>query len=177
VSDVVGLDLSLTGTGVAASSGVATFKPAARITPSKKNPITDHIRMRWVRERVLNFVEENSPRMVVVEGLAFNSRTGKATERAGLWWLINMPLWEAEIPVAVVAPTTRAMYGTGRGNADKETVFAETLRRFGGIFDIKNNNEADAVLLYAMGMERLGAPLVDLPATHTRAMGSVNWPK
>lgn len=174
---VVGLDLSLTGTGVAAANAVATLKPPVSLMPSKKNPITEHMRLRYVRERVLKFVQENEGQLVVVEGLAYSSNTGKATERAGLWWLVNMALWESEIPAAVVAPTTRAMYATGRGNADKEAVFVETLKRYGHLFDIKNNNEADAVILYAMGIERLGAPLVSVPPTHSRAMGSVSWPK
>lgn len=174
---VVGLDLSLTGTGVATQEWVATFKPPASVTPTKKNGLPEHPRLGWVRDEILRAIfKDETPDLVVVEGLAFASKTGKVSERAGLWWLINMALYERDVKVAVVPPTTRAMYGSGKGNADKETVFVETLKRFGHAFDIKNNNEADAVLLYAMGMERLGAPLVDLPATHTRAMGSVVWP-
>lgn len=172
---VVGLDLSLTGTGIVTATAVATLKPPASVVPSKKNSLTEHARMAWVRDSIWAIIIADKPELVVVEGLAYASKTGKVNERAGLWWMVNMALWESEIAVAVVPPTTRAMYGTGKGNADKETVFVETVKRYPE-FDIKNNNEADAVLLYAMGMERLGAPLVNLPATHTRAMGSVVWP-
>jgi crossover junction endodeoxyribonuclease RuvC len=175
---ITGLDLSLTGTGVATENGsVVTLKPPAKVTPSAKKPeIAEEDRFNWILDELDTLLVHGLTDLVVIEGLAFASKMGKQTERAGLAWMVRLRLYNAGIPYTLVAPTTRATYGTGKGNSDKELVFVETLKRFGHLFDIKNNNEADAVLLYAMAHDKYGEPLVQLPETHRRALGSVVWP-
>jgi hypothetical protein len=166
---------------------VATLKPPTKVTPGKARPeVREEERFAWILDQLDYFYDgfyegkpstaTARPDLVVIEGLAFSSNTGKATERAGLAWMVRMNLWARKIPYVLVAPTTRAMYGTGKGNADKETVFIETLKRYGDMFDIKNNNEADAVLLWAMAHDYYGEPVVTLPETHRRALKSVVWP-
>jgi crossover junction endodeoxyribonuclease RuvC len=176
---ITGLDLSLTGTGVATENGfVATLKPPAKVTPSKAKPnVAEEDRFNWILSELEILLLHGSTDLVVIEGLAFASKTGKATERAGLSWMVRMMLWREGIPYAMVPPTSRAMYCSGKGNSDKDTVMIEAVKRFGHIFDFKDNNAADAVILWALAHDKYGSPVVTLPETHRRALGGVVWPQ
>lgn len=108
--------------------------------------------------------------LVIIEGPAFSTNNGMAHERAGLWWrLFEHFAREVNVQTEVIGPTLRAKYATGRGNAGKDEVLAGALRRYPSA-PITNNNEADAVVLAAMGARWLGKPIDDLPKTHTDAM-------
>ena len=39
-----------------------------------------------------------------------------------------------------------------------------------------SSDRADAYWLWAMGMAAYGSPVVELPKTHTAALGAVTWP-
>ena len=69
----------------------------------------------------------------------------------------------------VVPPKTRAKYATGNGGADKRAVLA-AVRAAYPQFTIRNDNEADAVVLAAIGARSLGHPIDDLPASHLAAL-------
>lgn len=165
MTSVLGLDLSLT------STGIARRRTVGRLTPPKGQ--SGLVRLRWIRERVLEAAAGAD--LVVVEGLAFSSNTGKAAERAGLWWLVADALDTAGIPVAVAPPASRCRYATGKGNAPKDAVLAAAVRRFPDV-DVTGNDQADALWLCAMGCEYLGAPLADMPALHRQALSGVAWP-
>lgn len=162
---VVGLDLSLTSSGFARGSSVG------RLTPPKH--LTGLERLRWIRGSVLEVVAGAG--LVVVEGLAFSSHTGKAAERAGLWWLVVDALDVAGLPVAVAPPASRCRYATGKGNAPKDAVLAAACRRFPAV-DVTGNDQADALWLAAMGCAYLGYPMVELPVGHRQALSGVAWP-
>lgn len=167
---VVGLDLSLTGTGVAGSAGWTDV-----IRPSAK--LRGHNRLHHVRAAVLEMIPADIA-MVVVEGPSYgnqgSSRQSGHHERAGLWWLVTHALWTRDIAYAVASPASRAKYATGKGNAGKADVIRETTRRFGWFAG--GEDEADALVLAAMGADWLGHPLAPMPATHRRALDNVRWP-
>lgn len=162
---VVGVDLSLRSTGVAGRGWVD------RVVPPRG--LTGLPRLRWIRSAVLDLVRPAE--LVVIEGLAFASTTGKAAERAGLWWLTVDSIQAADVPVAVVPPACRCRYATGRGNASKDAVLAATIRRYPDV-PVTGNDEADALVLAAMGLDHLGCPLTTVPVTHRAALGAVSWP-
>lgn len=162
---VLGVDLSLT------STGIAQRRTVGRLTPPKG--VTGLDRLRWIRQHVL--VASAGVDLVVVEGLAFSSNTGKASERAGAWWLVVDALDAAGLSVAVVPPASRCRYATGKGNAPKDAVLAAACRRFPDV-DVTGNDQADALWLAAMGCEYLGAPMVELPVAHRQALSGVAWP-
>jgi hypothetical protein len=67
-------------------------------------------------------------------------------------------------------------YATGKGMIAKDAVLAAVVRRYVGI-DVTCNDEADALILAAMGARHLGQPIEDsLPLTHLAAMDNVHWP-
>jgi hypothetical protein len=119
IPTAIGLDLSLTGTGVASSRGwTRVLHPPAKAR--------GHVRLDWIRDNVLEHVGSVDEHLVVVEGPSYgNQGAGRQSghhERAGLWWLITHALWKRGIDYAVASPAGRAKYATGKGNAAKADV-------------------------------------------------------
>lgn len=172
---IVGIDLSLSSTGIAVAwpeDGVAQVdhirtKPTADTLPARWN------RLRDITDEAMAWVDNAD--LVVVEGLAYASKSPHATERAGLWWMLANRLLHNDYPVAVVPPTSRAKYATGKGNAGKDTVLAAVVRRYPDV-EVTSNDEADALILAAMGARSLGHPIeTDLPLAHLDAMNKISW--
>lgn len=181
---VVGLDLSLTGTGI------------ARILSSESgHHWVDHTRLGTdtagldlaARGKRLNGLSHRvtghlarlgRPDLVLVEQPSYGSSGGSAHDRSGLWWLVLSRLTAAGVPVAEVTPVHLKMYATGAGKGGKDAVLAETARRYRDLApELSTNDEADALILAAMAWQHVtGTPLVPLPATHTRTLDRIRWP-
>lgn len=179
MSAVVGLDLSLTATGIATPIGVRTVrsKGAAGATLDDR-----YERILQLVERIGLTLADDAEQMdeddllVVIEAPAFSRTTGHQHDRSGLWWLIVHALLLSGNAVVEVQPTARAKYATGRGNAGKDEVLAAVIRRYPDV-DVSNNNEADALVLRAMGCDWLGAPLAEVPKANRAALDKVVWPE
>lgn len=166
---VRGLDLSLTGTGVAGAGWAQTL--------GSKGRRADTYAMRRARLHGLadRIVEAVGPcDLAVVEGPSYGSQGAGTWDRAGLWWLVVDRLAARNIPLAVVAPTARARYATGDGRAGKQDVLAAATFRYG--IRLRDDNQADAMVLCAMGHDWLGDPLAEAPETHRAALDRVEWP-
>jgi|SRR5690554_1256851 len=165
----VGLDLSLVSTGVAAVVPAGTWTTVVRV-PTEL-PTMD--RLRQIRQRVMDLARGAD--LVVVEGLALHSQTGQHLTRAGLWHLVMERVDAAGIPWAQVPPASLKRYATGRGNAPKDQVLAAVLARF-GVTTARGHDEADALILAAMGADHMGSPVVTMPPRHRDALRAVAWP-
>jgi crossover junction endodeoxyribonuclease RuvC len=173
---VIGLDLSLTSTGIAVidRDGPITLR---RIATTGKT--TDTLAERWYRlDRIVgplkHLVDRHQPALIVIEGPSYGSRTGHQHDRSGLWWLVVDALPE---PIVEVPPTVRMRYATGKGQAQKDAVLAAVVRRYPHA-DVTGNDVADALVLAAMGRRWLGCPIeTSLPNTHLAAMDGVRWPE
>ena len=163
--NIVALDLSLTGTGIS-NNGV---------TSTVKTKLTDEARLSFIYDAIWDHCWPKTPDLIVMEGLAYSSVMGKATERAGLWWIVKMGFWHRDVPVAVITPNARAKFATGKGNSGKDEVMLAAALTYPEA-NIKNNNEADAQILYAMAKDHYGEPLVPLPALNKKALDAVQWP-
>jgi crossover junction endodeoxyribonuclease RuvC len=168
---VVGIDLSLTTTGIA-------YPDCTTHLVESKGKLTDSLTQRRsrlcdIRWAVLDHCIKAD--LVVIESPAYSRTQGSQHDRSGLWWLIvdNLHMWGT--PVAEVTPSGRAKYATGKGNAGKDEVIAAVVRRF-PTFTGSNNNAADALVLCAMGLDHLGYPIADMPAVNRTALGAVRWP-
>jgi crossover junction endodeoxyribonuclease RuvC len=162
---VVGLDLSLTSTGL--SHGVNTV----RVEPRR---LTGWDRLRFIADRVTAYCIGARPELVVIEGPAFSRQGSGQHERGGLWWFVTERLDDSGYPLAVAAPTALKKYATGKGNVGKDEMVLAAARRFdwfeGG------NDEADALWLAAMGADYLNKPLLTMPALNRTALDKVQWP-
>ena len=171
---VVGVDLSLTGTGIATADGVRTIGSSGRKGASLR---VRHARLADLATQVVLAVSEAAaPRtaLVVLEAPAFSRTTGHQHDRSGAWWLLVDELLAAGHLVAEVAPTCRAKYATGKGNAGKAAVVSAVSHRYGVVF--ADDNAADAFVLRAMGLHRYGQPLASVPKAHAAALDAVAWP-
>jgi Holliday junction resolvasome RuvABC endonuclease subunit len=163
---VIGLDPSLTHFGIASSRGwTRVLKPASR----------GHVRLQQLRDDILEAIPADVV-LVVIEGPSYGSQARQAGhhERAGLWWLVAHTMWKRGIDYAVAAPAARAKYATGKGNAAKADVVREVTRRFDWFTGAED--EADALVLAAMGADWLGHPIAPMPQTHRKALDAVRWP-
>lgn len=171
---VLGIDPSLTGTGLALINTDDRLV-AETWTIVTKGHHSDTLLQRLDRlDTIVDFVAAVDADLAVIEQSAYSRTAGHQHDRSGLWWLIIARL-QPRIPVVEVPPTTRARYATGKGNASKDTVLLEVARRYPHARPA-NNNEADALVLAAMGARHLGHPIDDLPKTHLAAMDAVHWP-
>lgn len=177
----MGLDLSLTCSGLALIDGPLLEDTWTETSKGKRG---DTWRQRSNRlddlgNRIIRWVVESEPDLVVVEAPSYGSQGGSTHDRSGLWWAVVQALYELVPQVGLVAPTARAKYGTGNGRAQKKEVHDTVKQTYGHAADlaIKTNDEADAVLLAAMGARHLGQPIepFEVPKSHLDAMDKVAW--
>lgn len=166
---VLGVDPSLTGTGWARidTEDRLTIECGTIATkPSGPAVYARYLRGRFISRFISRFIlgldsQQNlAADLVVIEAPAFASKTGSVHERSGLWWQIVAECWYNGVDVLEVPPTSRAKYGSGKGNASKDAVLAAAVRQYSQA-PIANNNEADAVILAAIGARVLGEPIED----------------
>lgn len=171
---VLGLDLSLTGTGICYldGDGIAVLRTV------RCGKLTGHERMRWILDAIAETQRGQHVDLVVIEGPSYGSQGGQRGhhERAGLWWLVAQSLSDRGRSYAVVAPKARAKYATGNGNDGKKRVLEHVRERYGHLRTIANDNEADALVLAHMGVDRLGGHLVDVPELNRQAIDRADWP-
>lgn len=177
---IIAVDPSLSATGVAMLSpgptwSVGTIKPPVTTNPDlavaankRMNDIMWALAF-WQTEHAQPTHGHGRVDLAVIEAPAYSRGMGMAHERAGLWWRLYSMLHEQSIPVLVVLPNLRAKYATGKGNAGKDQVLLAASRRYPGV-PMTNNNEADAVVLAAMGARWAGHPIDSLPKAHVDAM-------
>lgn len=182
---VVGLDLSLTRTGMAA----ARDGKLAEVADAKSSAIKDETaeetahRIATLGDQIIEWVLGDDCELAVIEGPSMNSKFGKPHERGGLWWRVASGLNAAGVRLAVVPPKTRAKYGTGNGNADKDEVLTHVVQRYQDACHKRigrNHDIADAIIMCAMGSRYLGLPLPEeegIPEKNLEAMLTAKWPK
>lgn len=170
---VVGIDLSLTATGVAAfGDELPPFALTVKTSADDGTVFGFSRRCRKIASSIAEAVEGECPDLVIIEGLSYHSKSSSIDKIHASWWIVQDSLetdwaWPA---AHKVTPNQRAKYATGKGNASKDTVLIETVKRYPDLA-IRNNNEADAVILAAMGMRALGTPVeASLPQAHLEAV-------
>lgn len=186
---IVGLDLSLTSTGVAVLNFVPSVGFAAtgywdtKLYRVRSNPVTpdpgladrlnriSNLHARIVRHtgacppgtRGLN----QWPDLAVIEAPAYGAKFGDPHDRSGLWHKVVTTLHDAGVPIAEVAPPVLKKYATGSGatrgpnKVEKADVMKAVKANFGPYVaaQVDGNDTADAFVLAAMGARALGYPL------------------
>lgn len=163
---VLAIDPGLVTLAWARSDGrFGALKPGAR---------RDVDRLVWLRDAVLHLAA--APSLVVLEGPSFASRGRAVVSLGELHGVLKVALREAGLPVAVVAPGTLKRYASGRGNAPKERVLVEAVKRLG--YQGSDHNIADAMWLRAMALDHYGLRgAVQVPKAHRAALEAVRWPR
>jgi Holliday junction resolvasome RuvABC endonuclease subunit len=185
VQTVLGIDPSLTATGVAwvSRDGANVSTPLTATlhsTGRRDDPLS--ARAARIEGIVHDFCVllghiPGKFTMAVMEGPSHGSVGGSAWDRAGLWWRLDGVLRSVKAPVAICAPGTRIKWATGSGRATKSTKsdVAVALSRLWPDVDAKGDNEWDALSLGTIGAQHLGW---DVPgrAHHPESVRKVAWP-
>lgn len=179
---MIGLDLSLSSTGIALPDGTTVIKGYS--LPKDATDAERCERIDFIRRAVITYAINNctgpallTRPLVVVEGFSFGSPQG-ATEAGGLGWAVRIALHLNSVPFAVVAPPTLKKFATGKGNAGKDDMKLAALQRFDLTFTgTGSGDRCDARWLQEMGLHHLGAPTVELPAVNVSALAKVAWPE
>ena len=160
--NVVGLDLSLTSTGIATSYGTKLIK-SKQFGAARLVEISDHV-----------MITAGGADLVVIE--AFGYLKGPAVFIPELHGVIKYRLHKMEVPYVVVPQASLKQFATEKGNVGKDQMLLAAERRFG--FEGDSNDEADAWLLYCMGLVHyMVLPPWKVTQRQLDALKKIQWPE
>lgn len=142
----IGVDQSLTATGFVVLDERANIEEK-KIIKSKLKGV----------ERLLELEEElhaslhlyrGDINVVYIEGYSFGSRVGQAFSIGELGGIFRRCLTKFPVSYKVIPPTVLKKFVTGKGNAKKELILKEVLKKWN--VDLDDNNLADAYGLARM---------------------------
>ncbi|MHA3682820.1 hypothetical protein ACXR2W_00975 [Leucobacter sp. HY1908] len=98
--------------------------------------------------------------LVVIEAPAYSRQAGARHERSGLWWMVARAAKAKGCRVVECSPTARQRYAVGRAgpSVSKADVKAAMSAGFPAV-SIANDDEADALVLAALGARLIGFPV------------------
>lgn len=159
---VLGLDLSLTATGVALTDGTThTIKTKASDGDRRLVQIAHAINVACTGATLA--VLEDLPKHAMAAGI-----TGM------VHGIARATLLEAGIPYALIAPATLKAYATGKGNGDKTGMAMAAYKR--AELEFTDDNQCDAWWLRAAGLDHLGTPLFPVPQAQRDRLDKAAWP-
>lgn len=160
--NVLGLDLSITATGIARPDGsTLTVNLAASLRDG---------RLSVLDERITDELDHVD--LAVIEDLPTHAHGAGITGM--VHGIARLALLQHQVPYVLVPPATLKKYATARGNANKADMRMELYKRVG--LDLTDDNQVDAWWLRAMGLDHFALAPVVLPATHRGALAKVGWP-
>lgn len=183
---VTGLDLSLTGTGIAHIDiqRPPTFNPQVTVTcrtitssGRKGATLPERVaRRRKLRNAIVD--QARGSALVVIEAPAYASTTGSVWDRAGLWCAVVDALDHLGVPYVDVAPQKAKKLAADKGNADKTAVAAGMTRLWGDLVAPSNDNEFDALALATLGAIRVAARQLPVRVLerHREVVAGIVWP-
>ncbi|KAB2384732.1 RuvC family protein [Actinomadura montaniterrae] len=166
---VIGLDLSLTATGVACWDGrpLSTIRTVASEGDERLRRIAV-----TVRADAFDYLTNTGCDLAVIEDLPTHAHSAGITGM--VHGAVRCVLMELGVPYALVPPATLKKYATGKGNATKPDMRMALYRRAG--IDVRDDNQCDAWWLQAAGLDYLGHPPVELPKDQRKALTKAKWP-
>lgn len=163
---VVGLDLSITATGICDVWGdCITVGGKAADGDKRLERIADSVD---AEVRYQEFAD-----LVVIEDVPTHAKAAGIT--AMVHGAVRLRLLGLEVPYVTVPPATLKKYATNKGNANKTEMALALYKRTG--LELDDDNQVDAWWLRAAGMHVLGSPVVELPAAQVDALSKVDWPR
>ena len=159
---VIGLDLSLTSTGVCDAMG----------NPHTIAGANGDGRLVNVGLYIEGLCTIDTPNLAVIEDLPRGAMGGSSTGM--VQGIVRFLLRRADVPYTLVPPASLKTYATGKGTASKVEMALAAYKRAG--VEFSSDDECDAWWLRAMGLDALGEPLFELPVGHRKALSKVTWP-
>lgn len=161
---IMGIDLSITATGVCMPSG-------ATVTVSGRAGLGDR-RLPLVRDHIRESLRLQPADLVVIEDLPTHAKAAGITGM--VHGAVRTLLMDLCVPYVLVTPATLKAYATGKGNCDKAAMILAAYKRGGREFS--DDNQCDAFWLRAAGTDHYGEPLFPLPQAQRDRLAKVAWP-
>ncbi|MFI0915222.1 hypothetical protein [Streptomyces abikoensis] len=163
---VIGLDLSLTSTGIAGHGWTDRIRTKLR----------GDTRLAFLETQVAGFIRHAD--LVAMEGPSYgHGALAGHEDLAGLRVLVRRYCHRHSIPYAVIPPTSLKLYVAGYGRATKGEIRSAIADRYGVHTEgAARYDEADAYGAMAAAYDWLGHPLAAVPDTHARALAGCQWP-
>lgn len=138
-----GIDLSITGTGIAVWNGEEVLYLTRVHTPGPSKAVFE-ARVRIIRRYVMREILAYKPTLVAIEGAAYG-RPNQAFALGELAGVIKYSLHQTNQAFVLVAPTRLKKFATGKGNATKYEVVQAAYPYLG--HREYSHDEADAFFL------------------------------
>jgi len=163
---VIGIDMSLTSTGVAVADEQFVIAPAT----------TGVERLHYFCEEFKKLFESLDSCAAVIEGYSFASRHSQAHSIGELGGVLKLTAFRCGVPIVVVPPTSRAKFATGKGNASKSEVVSAISARTGIVWQGKGaDDKCDAWVLEEIGRMRIGTERFVWPKQNVEALEKVDF--
>lgn len=169
--NVLALDLSLTSTGIALTSGATdkvTTNAADRLEVRLEQIVNG---IGWALDSCCT--DKQAADLVVIEDMVTASKFAGSV--APVHGAVRLWLWKLPLPVALVAPASLKLYATGKGNSNKDAMGIAAMKRAGVDFSGRPD-ECDAWWLRAMALDAYGEAMFDMPAAQRATLEKVKWP-
>jgi Holliday junction resolvasome RuvABC endonuclease subunit len=159
----VGLDLSITATGICGTDGETVTVKTKAIGDRRLVDITNAVIA----------IAANCD-LAVIEDLPTHAKSAGITGM--VHGAVRMALLERSIPYVLVTPASVKKFATGKGNAGKPEMAVALFKR--ADLEVGDDNQVDAWWLRAMAFEQYGQPLVPMPAVNRSALAAIKgWPE
>lgn len=179
---IVGIDPSLTASGVARSDGHTKVLGISGVT---KMPLPQ--RGREICRLAARVVDESIfpggitrelklPRLAVIELPSVATGYGGNLERIGLFWEIVRQLQMFDVPVVAPTAPQRLKYLFGKGAGSKTAVVEAVTRTYPDFETGGDDNICDAIVYLAMGLDQYGHPLVPVSADRRKVLAEIRNP-
>lgn len=166
MSFLIGLDLSLTSTGISINGKTSVVSTKFRAAE----------RLHIVSSAILDLCLSEKVCCAIIEGYSFASRNSQAHSIGELGGVVRMRLWENNIPYIEVPPTCRAKFATGKGNAGKNEVVSSISAKTGIVFSgAGGDDECDAWLLEQMGLTHLNESKYQWSEASVSSLSKIDW--
>jgi Holliday junction resolvasome RuvABC endonuclease subunit len=162
---ILGLDLSLTATGLATPAGALLT-----LTCRDRGPK----RLAHLEREILVHAHQRGCDLVAIEGYSYASNGSSTYQLGELGGVIRLALWRNGIPFVEVPPACLKKYACGKGNASKDQVLVACVKRLGR--EPADNNQADAAWLRDMAIDAYSLAMPTVPSSHRGVLAKVAWP-
>jgi Holliday junction resolvasome RuvABC endonuclease subunit len=165
-SKVMGLDLSLTSTGLSVDG--ETFVIASK----EKGPA----RLIEISRTIVSLALKEKVGLVAIEGYAFAARNSQAFSIGELGGVVRAQLYANNIPYIEIPPTCRAKFATGRGNASKNDVISAISAKTGIVWSGSGSDDkCDAWILEEMVLSHYGRGKYQWPEASLSSLEKIEW--
>lgn len=159
-SKVVGLDLSITASGICASNG-ETY------TVGGKSNLGDE-RLVIIKIAILDNLDAD---YYIIEDLPTHAHGSGITGM--VHGVVRSTLLENQKKYVLVPPASLKKYATGKGNANKVDMAISLYERFK--IKLKDDNQVDAFWLRLMGLDYFDIEKINLPQANKSVFEKINW--